>query len=77
MAVNKEHTNPELLGLILQGYNWLYVVLIGIASWLGKKLYESAITEKFADFDDRLENIETMIIEVRETLAYMKGTQKK
>ena len=81
-----DHRNagPDVWAAVLSGFHWAWVILLGLAAWMGKALYDAAITQKFRGFEDRLESIDDkqdlqmqMLSAMREEMAYFRAKIEK
>lgn len=78
------NTPPDTWASILSGLHWAWVILLGLAAWMGKALYDTAITQKFQGFEQRLKAIDTkqdaqmqMLGSLREEIAYLRAKAEK
>jgi hypothetical protein len=81
-----DHRNagPDVWAAILGGFHWAWVILLSLAAWLGKALYDTAITQKFLGFEQRLKSIDSkqdvqmqMLVAMREEMAYFRAKIEK
>lgn len=52
-----KHTPGDIQSIIINGYFWAIMMLIGILGWALKTIYNSVITNKFNEFEVRLKDM--------------------